>query len=554
MMVPKIAVIALVLIFGLPILLGYAFNLTETTETDYRASGEAVNVTPLLQNDTGYSYAHGEIYQMNTSTGITLPYYTTITTTKSSMPMTRSQSNSWSGIGTQPLAGVSYYYIEPHYDHTAQDISVEVYQNGASIGTTHNFHTLYYNSKTGEIHVEYYQFGNIYATTITGGNFNQLIFNNSVPALTPFVVVDYANSSTTTYADLASGFYFSTQPNRWTLDLPTDSKSILLTIDLDSITNANYLMPFFDTFNSAMALKKTTVGSDVTWQLTSKDGLYVYTDIYYDSSRSGNTIQMLFEVELLEATSATMGNFQHNIHIDYVGDWPKLIGKANSYWHYELNRTASQYLTADLSEIRFGNTTNSDNSNLVRSPTMRVDDSYYRAFEYPIIGDQTYTPADFKTNPTTTIGNPTQYGTSLTFGGNTYTVSKEGKITISGHEVPVKDLVLSSVPNDLGTYDNKIGNTVISTTADPSTITFSGKWSASISTQSMESYTYTKTEWNAGSFGWDGVDTNFLMVGLLTCVGVFVALGIYARKKGSGGLIPLMIAVGCAAMVFFIML
>jgi hypothetical protein len=115
-------------------------------------------------------------------------------------------------------------------------------------------------------------------------------------------------------------------------------------------------------------------------------------------------------------------------------------------------------------------------------------------------------------------------------------------------------LVLSSILNEDGDYDNMIGGTIISTSATPSTITFNGTWSGSITTQSMESFTYTKPEWNAGSFAWDGMDQNFLIVGLVTCLGVFVALGIYAKKRGSGGIIPLMIAVGCAAMVFYIML
>ena len=125
---------------------------------------------------------------------------------------------------------------------------------------------------------------------------------------------------------------------------------------------------------------------------------------------------------------------------------------------------------------------------------------------------------------------------------------------VGTHQIPVKGLVMSSIPNGAGTYDNKIGNTIVSTTATPSTITFNGVWSASISTQSMESYTYTKTEWIAGEFAWDGMDQNFLIVGLITCLGAFVALGIYARRTRSGGIIPLMIVTGCAAAVFFIMI
>ena len=134
----------------------------------------------------------------------------------------------------------------------------------------------------------------------------------------------------------------------------------------------------------------------------------------------------------------------------------------------------------------------------------------------------------------------------------TYTV-KNGNITLGAHSISVDGLIFSSVPNEYGTYDNKIGNTIVSTTATPSSIQFMGKWSASVSTASMSANTYTKTEWTPGEFGWDGLDQNFLMVGLLTSLGVFIALGIYIRRT-KAALWPLLIVCGGAAMLFFCML
>jgi hypothetical protein len=186
------------------------------------------------------------------------------------------------------------------------------------------------------------------------------------------------------------------------------------------------------------------------------------------------------------------------------------------------------------------------------SHTFRVDAAEFKAFEYPIIEDMTYSPAAFKTNPSTTINDPVSYGPSFEFGGNTYNV-KKGNITMGNHDIPVKGLVLSSVPNPEGGYDNKIGNTVISTTAAPSAITFNGKWSASITTTAQEEYEVTKTEWKAGSFAWDGMDQNFLMVGLLASLGAFIALGIYARRSRAT-IWPLLIVCGGAALLFFVML
>ena len=88
-MVSKIAVIALVAIISVPILLGYAFNLTQVTETEYKPVGEEINVTQLIQNGVAYSDTHGNTYQNNSDFNIlmntiTIPHYLTSSTTKTS--------------------------------------------------------------------------------------------------------------------------------------------------------------------------------------------------------------------------------------------------------------------------------------------------------------------------------------------------------------------------------------------------------------------------------------------------------------------------------------
>ena len=110
-MVSKVAVIALVLIVACPILLGYGMNLQEVTETDYKASGESTNYTPLLQNGSGYTYTHGEVYQMNTRAGWgsyadsnSLPIYNTISSVRSSFVLKEKFDVDWTDWnGTQSL-------------------------------------------------------------------------------------------------------------------------------------------------------------------------------------------------------------------------------------------------------------------------------------------------------------------------------------------------------------------------------------------------------------------------------------------------------------------
>ena len=234
-----------------------------------------------------------------------------------------------------------------------------------------------------------------------------------------------------------------------------------------------------------------------------------------------------------------------DVEFRYVGGWPTIIGEANVYQTYAFSEYISNDSTAPyLNKIFFWATT--------ETPIIRMDNAVFRAFEFPIITDNSYDPGAFKTNPSTTINNVTRIGTSLTFGGNTYTVTN-GNITIGSQQIPIKGITLDSVPDGNGSYDNRINKTVVSNTATPSTITFNGEWSASVSTVSLASYTYNKTEWIAGEFAWDGIDQNFLMVGLITSLGVFIALGIYGRRSGAR-VLPLMLVCGGAALLFFIMI
>lgn len=551
MMVSKIAVIALVAIVACPILLGYAMNLDETTVSSYKGSGDPVNVTPLLQEGTEYNYAQADLNSINTKffldyqynqTSPVYPYYKTFTNARTSINLSYWYTPSpiptsyWSD-----MANYDVYYIVFDYDATQYDLTLEEYVNGNLNRTIHHLHSVYADYTYNHVYVKYYE--------VSGGQITGIGFSNhTMPDRLKYVpstsfpidgyLVNHEIGVPNKYVDIAAGYYL----NRFTdnspassddytrLSLPDNPRDLLMTMDLNTITDSTHSFNITkkdnDGVTEGLYFYKYTDGSGVHWSVY-RDSLHtdLITDLYYDNSKSSNTYQIFID--------KNGGQFR------YIGDWPMLMGEANYYLNYDFDWTTQ----SNLKDIIF---------NGGMSPLMRIDASSYRAFEYQIIEDQTYDPATFKNNPSTTISNPVIYGSSLTFGGNTYTVS-EGKITISGHEVPVKDLVLSSVPSD-GGYDNMIGNTVISTTVTPSTITFNGKWSASISTQSMESYTYTHTEWIAGSFGWDGVDQNFLMVGLITCLGVFVALGIYARKRGTGGLIPLMIVTGCAAAVFFIML
>ena len=556
MMVSKVAVMALVAVIAVPILLGYALNLNETTEIDWKTTGDSVNVTPLLINDNAYSYVNADVYQLNTKfrsddQNQTIPIYNKISAYKTSYPLAEDIDTNQSWSGSTQSVDYAYFYEQFDYDPATNDHQLEIYGsiNGGAeqlITTVQYIHSIYYNKADS-----YYRYTYYYGVGSIHSNYGDAQLTKVIITTISGVSDVYtAYTSSSKYADFSAGYTFKLGPStgitgenygRASVSLPNSCKTAIITVDLSSITENNYATDL-----GVFYLEKTTTGGVVTWMVKPRPGVVISQtidpiELYYDQTTNNNTYQIKIWTEDQPDSN---GDYARHFEFRYVGKWPSVMGEANYYNSFDI-----QYKTSatHFSSMVIGGGYSS------HTPTIRVDAAQFKGTEYQIINDQTYDPSSFKINPSTTISNPQIYGSSIEFGGNTYAVTN-GNITMGTHQVPVKGLVLSSTPNAGGGYDNKIGNTIISITEDPSTITFNGKWSASISTTAQESYTYTKTEWIAGEFAWDGIDQNFLIVGLITCLGAFVALGIYARKSRSGGIIPLMIVMGCAAAVFFIMI
>ncbi len=554
MAVPKIAVIALVAIIAVPILLGYAMNLTETTVTDYKAAGDPVNVTPLLQNSSSSSFAHGDSYKLNTDFKISgsatmYPFYESISSTTSALPLRQETYTNMTWNNANVNLNYSYYYEQFDYNSASSNLHMTLYGNVGGVETYLNFftylHSIYYDKASLTYIISYYSSPTTIGYFTGTGELTKMTLNTASGVADNVFI---ARHSGILYVDISAGYHFIGKPSDWSISLPTHSRSFLLTMDLNSITDSSYSV-IIKTAKSGYTLEKSTSGGVVSWLLRDLDDPTYTIDLYYDQTKNSNTYQIYWDL-IQTKTDSTYKYYASHREFRYIGSWPSSIGEANVYQtftHDKSYTTPAGDSNLNLDDVNFSQATNN------RSPKLRMDDALFKAFNYSTIYNVTYNPRLYKLNPSTTINDPTMYGSDITFGGNTYTVS-EGNITLGTHQIPVKGLTFTSVPNGSGTYDNKIGNTVVSTTAQPSTITFGGMWSMSVSTQTMEQYSYTKTEWHAGEFGWNGIDDNFLIVGLITCLGVFIALGIYARKSRSGGVIPLMVAVGCAAMIFFIML
>lgn len=567
MAVPKIAIIAIVAILAVPILLGYAMNLNEVTVTDYESNNDSMNVTQLLQTGTDWNIAYGDPYQLNINARANiivnniepaLPIFNTVSTVRTAMPLGDQWSGTWGGGVYSNMSQFQVFQI--WFDYIPEDgksVTIQAsYNNGNS--TTLPFSDLiylHYSASTEKLTMvgssRYYDSNHMWTNTMSVPDLYSLTFTMPGGAV-EYTATTIYKTGNSKYADVSDGFYFKKFSNKpttygWQMALPENTISTLLSINLDSITDSDYVMQLEQIGSSCVELEKTTTNGVVSWKLQKAyNGNPIAStvqELYYNPAFSDNTYQVLLTDTGTQGLSET-GHMQ----LRYIGHWQKTIGEANYYQTYDLDYTqmGMQGNTLDSISIVANDTYTS------RTPTIRIDAAKFRAYEYPVITG-TLDPAAFKTNPATTISNIDQYGTQLIFGGNTYTVT-DGNITMGTHQIPVKNMVFDSVPNaDTLQFDNRINGTVVSTTATPSTLQFVGNWGASVSITSMSATSHTETEWVAGSFGWDGLDHNFLIVGLLTSLGAFIALGIYIRRTRSS-IWPLLLVCGGAAVVFFIML
>lgn len=553
MMVSKVAVIALVCIFSVPILLGYGMNFEETTDNRWVLGDQVTNVTPLISTGTVYTYAQADIYSLNTDNFVSdynsqyqtsmrsLPSYLGFTANgaRSSLPLTDTV--------TPPAASYDltlYSYLIISNRGTGVTFTLNYYDgNGNSQSIALNDTTFFSYRNEGKL---------AFITQYTGGNrvtssyYNAYSIAISGYFTNPHMIYGFLDDSlNSSYVDLTKGFKLPNytgngyeSPHFYTWQSPGAASDVLITIDLDVLSSSERRTVFTvrdgNGTGHQFELNNTTINGQKVWTLNGEE------IIYDNTGTSGNCYQILFN--------------RAGVELHYIGKWPTTFGLANSYRTYNVDWASA--IADDDFIYAFGITGyNSQGIGSVGSIKLRVDAISLLVSQHNGIVNSTYDPANITgySNFETNLDSMYSAGSSIVFGSHTYTII-DGNITIDGHKVPVNKLKLSSTINGDGLYDNKIGDTIVSTTAAPSTIVFNGTWKdLSVSTRSLESENYTVTEWIPGHFAWDGMDSNFLMVGLLTSLAAFIGLGIYSRRS-KASVWPLMIVTGGAAFLFLILM
>lgn len=560
-MVSKIAVMALVAIVAVPILLGYGMNMEHESYTAWVEDGNSQDLTNYLYSVVDASkrdYTNADIYQFNSkiffANGVEVyPNYEYTSTTKT--PILGNMRHIDSRTGSWPGPGLSMQFsqgiVMGGYDNTNY-LSFTITRGGVT-DTFDHIKSWYWTSDGEKGIIEYsliepgdYLDGGGYFSNVTAIS----VTVHGSPAYNLFD----ADASTNKYADISKGYRLSSDRPILTAPIPNIydyinhgygeteiyspgiCKDMVISFNLDSITEPSYYMAVLlpehhqgINYYASLTLEKRTDASGVEWFYT------VYGDntehpLYYNPDLSSNTYQLYL-------------NGHVGGELRYVGAWSESINPAPVLITYpftysgEMGESAVDYLAQFYI--------------LGQTPIMRIDGAQVAAYEYKIIRDTTYDPIVFKDNPLTKLTNMAEWGTSLGFGGNTYTVT-DGEIEVGTNKVSVKNLELSSVFNG-SEYENTINGIVVSTSVTPSTITFNGDWSVTVSTVAQKSVEKEVTKWIPGKFAWNGMDDNFLMAGLMTSVGAFIGLGLYGRRTGARIMPLLLVCVGAAFMFILMM-
>lgn len=579
-MVSKIAVAALVLIMAVPTLLGYGLNIEQTTDTKYVENNESVNVTNMLQNSTGYNVVQSNVYDLNgrsfrnhagfayesgvltRTQALFAPLYTTHTTSYS--PVVFNQVY-WP-VGGNPTTSfidgydsfnqaIFYYGTSPATNY----IRVTVKDSDLNVIQTINYVTsVSWNQYDGYLYVEYY-------ADPPNHIYTMMIKKIASPWLHDIVPVNWDGSayyawwgrtesletasSSSLFVDIAGGFEVrnDASDNIW-WHPPTYFYNAVYTVDLNYTTptlndkyyvtlkvrNPGDLEDSSYTTDRGFLFEYIDRGNGPAWYMRAFDT--AYTDYYKLPIQDNKAVFQIF---------ADRDNWE----IHYIGDWPKNFGIANYYYIVSGEWGSKVPESFMFSDGNFGTLGTAS-----YKAKMRIDEATSRTSTYPTIENVTYSPSEIvnNNNNVTTISSISDYGDSIQFGGHTYSV-RDGKITINSQSVPVEKIKFKTVNVGIGQYANMIGDTVVSTTASPSSIVFGGSWACNVATDTLSSESYTVDKWVPGHFAWNGLDDNFLFVGLCTAIAVFVGLGMYGRKSGAK-VWPLMIVCGGAAALFLFML
>lgn len=536
----KIIVAALVMIVVIPIGMGYIMNIEDTQHTSVEVV-KVTNVTNSLLNSTSqYSVERVGSYADNIflNTYYAEPNYKAgLSENYTQIPAVRSTS------GTLAISTNTWVDAFSFAGWNANSIQLRIHANNVSA-----------NESLGQLRI----------TTMSGVSETYNIASPSASETSYAFLYYRLGTLTFLDADAAAGFTILSNVDKIEINTPYNN----VRMDRGDIFGDEYDR-YYD-YTKGWNVPAPFNSVDVAWANGQDNSLVeIISDVGpgpsvkaelepYDSSNAhSGKISYWREyvsggyttyVQIGTQTPVSLGDYSvvrivlEMDHVTFYGlvAWPTMgMGYASSYNSVELE------YTSPLSNIHYINLIGGQDN-----PYMRVDRSKSLAGSFPIINNATLNPASLYPGTTSygvKISHTDISGSSITFGGVTLPVSN-GYMTVGNKTTTLEGSTWQTIYED-GQYNNTVNGILVSSTPNPATMKFNGSWSTIVELQHMDTVTWTSTEWIPGEFAWDGMDANFCIVGLITCVAVFVGLGMYGARSGAK-VGKLMIICGCAAFVF----
>lgn len=531
MNVKAVAAIALTLAIAAPIGLGYMLNI-DTVEQSSLVEKDSTNISDLINNSTQSVYTPYTGVENNKNVtingAISQPNYVTTGSTYTSIPIIGNIAPYTWNV-TQTNSNPIPEEFGPLWEFTVSNdyISVLTYKNshGNTVWTSFA-QTAPAVMETIKKTDTYYYFGagdNI-GVPVSEVNDLKISFRSLPPPIT------VQRQGITGYAYPQSGWYSPDTPG------------------------GNDLAYWFNNQNnSGITLTVNLVERSIT--KLSFNTLYQANAIEIEKESSGNVVVRTYGTEngvYGVIAENDLGNYQYirmikttdGVTVGGLSSWPSMTDKNVTMYNSVVMPLGSPY----FSRIYFTDDAINTGANIYR-----VDETQIKSGTYPAVSNAVIDPTNI--NPTITnsqlkISKVGIFGSSITFGGQTYDVTN-GRISVNNRTVQVDGATFRSVTDDGVTWSNYINNYKVSDTASLSTLSLNGVWSAIYTLSTLDVETKQVTSWIPGHFALDM--SGFAVMGIVTCAALTVGLGLYGKRSGTK-MLWLMMITGGAGLIFMFMI
>lgn len=611
-MVSKLAVTALVLIVAAPILLGYGLAFEEEDYVAYETS-DRINVTDRVLNSSNPIYMASTSPLNNsellatitympggvTETSIKAPAYASVGSVYTSIPTYETitgyiqMSNSSQSTSGQTGEGGRYSIVGPWQDpNAAPFVRLSADQLSQLNIWNPTYRTTYVSPGT---YITVFQSASDrWTSTFDNSTYTFGAFEFLSDRFPTYTVV------TSTYTDITTlGTSYTlhlSQPSVIKINYNGGGTGYVPVTSLPSagvniIKQGSHLIIGDGTYDNvstiSVATNATQLGYSYTQQVSGSyaDPSYGWTTnvnegnparIYWMNSQLNGSVRMLMEIQTEEfvdiqpmngstgtewisirkptSTNVTvngnsLGNYTYlclditgsSVTVSGIDSWPNMYTAPNLINSITVDMTN----TLEMFDRVWLNGSTTIN---YRVDSAEILSGYFATTQDATIDMDALWPGKSFVLSLSSIG---IYGDSITYAGQNFPV-ENNTITVNGKQIRLLQAAFSATLED-GEYTATINGEEVATTSAAPTLYLGGEWSLTLMAYNVERIEGTHMVWQAGEFAFNGADSSFALLGLLTCGAVFVGLGMYGRRSGAKvGM--LMLITGCAALIFLAMI